>query len=189
MKIRFPNDNDPRILLNIYAQYINTPVTFEYALPTVQEFSDRIAEISRFYPYLVCEENNRIIGYAYAHRHMQREAYQWGAELSVYLDQSFHSRGAGKKLYNTLIEILKLQGIRTVYGIVVVPNMKSESLHKTLGFKIAGTCHNAGYKAGKWWDVMWFEKNIAGYDSAPEPIIPIQKLPELQIQEILSSFI
>lgn len=179
--------SDSPALLAVYAQYIKTPITFEYALPAEHDFSERIIEISSCYPYLVCEENGIVIGYAYAHRHMEREAYQWNAELSVYIDQNFTAKGLGKKLYQMLIEILKLQGIKTVYGGVTFPNAKSEALHRVLGFTILGIYHNAGYKDGKWHDVAWFEKQIAPYDKSPCPIRPIRDIPEKQLQVILSS--
>lgn len=185
MLVRLVVPNDSTALLNIYGQYIETPVTFEYVLPTEQEFANRIAGISKCYPYLVCEENKQIKGYAYACRHLERAAYQWNAELSVYLDRSFTSRGLGKKLCRILIDILKLQGVRTVYGGVVVPNAKSEALHKSLGFEAAGVYPNMGYKCGKWRDVIWFAKQIAPYDVDPQPIIPIGRIPEEQIQKII----
>jgi len=187
MAIRFGTPDDGPELLKIYAQYIDTPVTFEYALPTEEEFSKRIADISGFYPYLVCEENSRIIGYAYAHRHMEREAYQWNAELSVYLDPSFTSKGLGKKLYAIVIEMLKLQGIKTVYGGVTLPNEKSEALHKALGFMVLGTYHNAGYKDGKWHDVAWFERAIAEHDASPRPVVSINSVPREQLNKIILS--
>lgn len=187
MIIRFAKPDDSAALVKIYAQYINTPITFECVLPTEREFSERIAGISGFYPYLVCEEYGGIIGYAYAHRHMEREAYQWNAELSVYLEPSFICRGLGKRLYTILIEILKLQGIKTVYGGVTVPNEKSEALHNALGFQVLGTYHNAGYKNGKWHDVMWFEKAIAPYEISPKPIVAIGCIPEEQLRNIILS--
>lgn len=185
MTIRFAGPADSAALLKIYANYINTPVTFECVLPTEQEFAERIIAVSGFYPYLVCGESNRIIGYAYAHRHMERDAYQWNAELSVYLDPSRISRGLGKKLYGILIAMLKLQGIKTVYGGVTVPNKASEALHKGLGFRILGTYHNAGYKNGKWHDVVWFEKALAPYDVPPQPIVSIRHIPQGQLDNII----
>lgn len=187
MIIRFATPEDSPAIVAIYAQYINTPITFEYSLPSEYEFSKRIAEISSVYPYLVCEKEGRITGYAYAHRHMEREAYQWNAELSVYLSASCVSRGLGKRLYTVLIEILRLQGIKTVYGGVTVPNQKSEALHKALGFTVLGTYHNAGYKDGRWHDVMWFEKAIALYDDLPRPIVSIACISAEQLQQIISS--
>lgn len=186
--IRFAQPADSAAILDIYARYIETPITFECVLPTEQAFSKRMADISAFYPCLVCEENSRIVGYAYAHRHMERQAYQWNAELSVYLDPSFTSKGLGKKLYAILIEMLKCQGIRTVYGGVTVPNEKSESLHRAMSFSVVGTYHHAGFKNGKWHDVIWFEKAIAPYDLFPAPVVSIKSIPESQIREIISSF-
>ena len=184
--IRFATPADSRELLNIYAQYMTTPITFEYALPSEQDFSARIAHISASYPYIVSENDGKITGYAYAHRHMEREAYQWNAELSVYLDPHATSKGLGKRLYGILISILALQEVRNVYGCVTLPNAKSEALHKSLGFRTVGVYSNAGYKDGNWHDVGWFEKSIANYDSPPNPFVPISSLPLGSLQKIIT---
>lgn len=184
MRIRFASEDDSRALLNIYGQYINTPITFEYILPARDVFARRIADITGKYPYLVCEKNGTTIGYAYARGYGERAAYQWNAELSVYLDQSFTGKGIGKRLYRALIDILRQQGIKTVYGVVTVPNEKSEQLHLSLGFKTLGIYHCTGYKCGKWHDVQWFEKQIAPYDSEPAPIVPIHKISAAKIESI-----
>ncbi|MBQ4132137.1 MAG: N-acetyltransferase, partial [Desulfovibrionaceae bacterium] len=100
MLIRFAEPGDSAALLKIYNQYMATPVTFEYVLPSTEEFAERIASISKDYPYLVCEcRDGKVVGYAYAHRALLRAAYQWNAEMSVYLDRNFTSRGLGKRLY------------------------------------------------------------------------------------------
>ncbi len=185
MVIRFVKTEDSGALLKIYAQYIDTAITFEYVLPTVQEFSKRIEHIRRDYPYLVCEEDDHIIGYAYAHRQMERAAYQWNAELSVYLDNSHTSKGLGKRFYCILMDILKLQGIKTVYGGVSMPNEKSEKLHESLGFSRLGTYHKTGYKSGNWHDVTWFEKEIAPYSIEPAPIRPISEISDEKLESII----
>lgn len=185
--IRFAAPADSRALLAIYAQYITTPITFEYVLPSEQEFAGRIASISSCYPYIVCEEGETIIGYAYAHRHMERQAYQWNAELSVYLDTAATSRGLGKRLYGVLIQMLALQEVRNVYGCVTLPNARSEALHKSLGFRTVGVYTNAGYKNGTWHPVGWFEKTIAAYDSPPNPLVPISNVPQDVLQEIMTN--
>ena len=133
MNIRLARSGDSAALLRIYAQYIDTPVTFEYTLPSENEFAARIGAISAEYPYLVCEEDGETLGYAYAHRQAEREAYQWNAELSVYLDPASTSRGIGARLYRMLLDILLLQGVRTAYALVTLPNRKSERLHASLG--------------------------------------------------------
>lgn len=186
--IRFAAPADAEALLFIYAQYIDTAVTFEYTLPSVREFRERILHISESYPYLVYERDGEILGYAYAHRYAEREAYQWGAELSVYLDRNMLSRGLGTRLYTALIELLKLQGVRTVYGLVTRPNEKSDRLHAAMGFTDAGATHNAGYKAGKWRDVTTYEKAIAPYDDNPAPPVSIGRADAAQIRSILEKY-
>lgn len=188
MTLRFALPSDSPALLAIYAQYIDTPITFEYTLPGPQEFADRIAGISRWYPYLLCEEEGRAVGYAYAHRPWAREAYQWNAELSIYLAPSVVGQGLGRKLYRTLIELLRLQGIRTAYGCVTLPNPESEGLHRSLGFYLTGTYHDAGYKCGKWHDVGWFEREIAPHDVIPAPIRPFSEVPAVQVDAVLQTF-
>ena len=188
MKIRFVSAADSAALLQIYAQYIDTPITFECELPSKEAFAARIRDISREYPYLVCEEGGRIVGYAYAHRQRERAAYQWNAELSVYLDGAYTGKGLGKNFYQILMELLRFQGIRNVYGCVTLPNEKSEGLHVSMGFERSGTFHNTGYKCGKWQDVAWFEKAIAPYGTEPVPIVPICSLPVEKLETILPPY-
>lgn len=91
MALRLATPMDAPALVGIYGQYIHTPITFEYELPSPREFQDRITHTLEDYPYLVWEENGTPVGYAYAHRFKERAAYQWGAELSVYVAQGHTS--------------------------------------------------------------------------------------------------
>lgn len=186
--IRPASEKDAASSLKIYAQYINTAITFEYTLPTEQEFARRIAEIHAEYPYLVCEEAGRLIGYAYAHRQKERAAYQWNVELSIYLDRCATSKGVGHRLYAALIELLSVQGIKTVYGNVTLPNLKSERLHETFGFRRLGIYRHAGYKCGAWHDVVCFEKALSPYRPDPKPVIPMDEIPEETKQEIFAKY-
>ena len=188
MIIRFANISDSLQLLKIYSQYIQTPVTFEYGLPTEQEFAKRIQNITKEYPYLVYEDQGKVIGYAYAHRQFDREAYQWNAELSIYLDQAYTSRGLGKKIYCALIELLKLQGVRNIYGGVTIPNEKSEKLHLSLGFHCLGVYRKTGFKCGQWHDVAWFEKEITPHNQGPSPLLTIRELPEENITAVIEKY-
>lgn len=185
MKLRFALPEDVPSLLSIYERYISTEITFEYVLPSREEFARRVASISEFYPYLVAEENGTLLGYAYAHRIAERAAYSWGAELSIYLHPDAAGQGLGRRLYGVLMELLRLQGVRTVYGLVSSPNPASEGLHRSLGFRLMGVQQKAGYKNGRWIDLLWFEKSIAPYDPAPAPIIPVGQLPDLLVQNSL----
>lgn len=188
VNVRFARPEDSAALLAIYAQYIEKPVTFEYDLPSEAAFAARIRDISQVYPYLVCEEKERIVGYAYAHRAWARAAYQWGAELSVYLDRDCTSRGVGRRLYGALIALLRLQGVRTAYGCVTLPNEKSERLHLGMGFVMNGVFHKAGYKCGQWHDVGWFEKALAPYEADPAPLRSIHEADAEAVAQILKAF-
>ena len=188
MNIRMAAAADSEALRDIYGQYIDTPVTFECTLPGKEEFRRRVLEVLARYPYLVWEEDSRILGYSYAHRQMEREAYQWNAELSIYLHKEHTSKGMGKRLYGALTELLKLQGVKTLYGGVTIPNEKSEGLHKSLGFQVIGVHHNTGYKCGRWHDVVWYEKAILPYEDSPAPIVPVGEIPQQKIDEILKRF-
>lgn len=176
MNVRFASEADAPALLAIYEQYIHTSVTFETELPSPEDFRERIRSISQTYPYLVLEDNEKILGYAYAHRFRERAAYDWIVELSIYLDESCRGKGLGPKLYGLLMNILRLQGVKTAVGCVTCPNPRSEGMHTAMGFRLMGVSACAGYKNGRWHDVSWFEKALASYDVPPAPVTPIGKV-------------
>jgi len=186
--LRFAVPDDAEALRAIYAQYIGTSVTFEYDLPTTEAFRRRVEDIAAEYPYLVWEEDGVILGYAYAHRYRERAAYQWGAELSVYLDRGARGRGLGAKLYGGLMALLKLQGVRTVYGVVTQPNARSDRLHTAMGFTVAGVVRNAGFKNGAWHNVTTFEKPIGTFDGAPAPLKSIRDIDPAAVASILKQY-
>ena len=100
--IRTATSQDAKALLDIYAPYIqNTAITFEYEVPSLQEFTDRITQTLQKYPYIVAVSDNKIVGYAYAGAFGKRTAYTWTAEVSIYIAQNFRKMGIGKKLYET----------------------------------------------------------------------------------------
>lgn len=184
--LRTAREKDAEALLSIYAPYVeNTAVSFEYETPSVLEFAERIREISRDYPYLVCEADGQITGYAYAHRLFAREAYQWDVELSIYLSPQFQKRGIGSRLYVSLISLLRMQHIRNLYALVTSPNMASERLHAQFGFTLAGVYHKAGYKCGNWHDVLLFERPLIEESQMPSPFLPFFKLDSDKILNVL----
>ena len=188
MTLRFARESDAAALLGIYAQYIDTSVTFEYELPDEAEFAARIRDTLLTYPYLVCEEDGRIIGYSYAHRYRERAAYGWCTELSIYVDRTCHGKGVGRALYVALEKMLLLQGVHSTYAIVTQPNEKSDAFHTAMGFTAVGRQTKVGYKAGAWHDICIFEKLIAPFDTPPAPLIPITQLKE-KAEEILRRYV
>lgn len=188
-RIRLASNADAEELLAIYAPYVrDTAISFECEVVSPAVFAQRIERICREYPYLVCIADDQIVGYAYARRQMARAAYEWNAELSVYLAPAFTGRGIGRALYGALMALLRLQQVHTVYGGVTLPNPASERLHLSLGFRRLGVYHRTGYKCGKWHDVAWFEKQILPYLADPLPFRPITALEPGQIDAILKDF-
>ena len=170
--IRRAKAEDGAALCAIYAPYItDTTITFEYEVPTDAAFSDRIRETAAQFPYLVCEKDGGIIGYAYAHRIRERAAYDWDAELSIYLAQGTHGHGVGTTVLACLIDLLELQGLRHLYSCVTLPNEKSIRMQRKLGFEDAGVWHDSGWKFDGWHDVAWLEKHIGSHEGTPLPVL------------------
>lgn len=176
IEIRLAAPHDYPHMRNVYANYVSTPRTFEYELPSEQEFNERFEKITSNYPCLVARHGKNFLGYCYAHEQAQRPAYQWNAELSIYLSPQAVGKRIGSGLYESLIEILKGQNIKMVYAKVTRPNPASEGLHRSLGFEIMGIQKMAGYKNGAWHDVLWYEKIIGEHGDNPQHFMPIKKL-------------
>lgn len=185
--IRLAVQNDCSSILDIYAPFVtDTAVTFEYKVPTANEFGERMAGIQKMYPWLVLETGGRIAGYAYASRFSEREAFDWSAELSIYINPEFHGKHLGKALFSALLEILKLQGFCSVYSGVCVPNVKSEALHESFGFEEMAVYKNIGYKLGSWRDLKEYGLKIGDYVKSPEKP---RQITEVSITEEFKSII
>ncbi len=130
-EIRLITENDIASALEVYRPYVlNTAITFEYEVPTIEEFTQKMNTIIPEYPWLVCVHKDEVIGYAYGSKHRYRTAYQWSPESTVYLDGRFHGQGIARVLYETLFELLKLQGYINVYAGVG----KERSFSRGIGF-------------------------------------------------------
>lgn len=188
MKLRMAGPGDGEALLSIYRPYIKTTVTFEYECPGLEEFQERIAHTLAAYPYLLAEEKGEVLGYAYGHRLAQRAAYDWSAELSIYLKENVRYGGLGAQLYGALMELLALQGVRTAFALVTDPNPASQRFHEKMGFHLSGIQHNAGYKNGHWLGVAIYERPVGHYTAQPGPVIPVWQLPQDQICQVLERY-
>ena len=168
MKIRSANTADAARILEIYAYYVeNTAISFEHETPTPDEFADRLASTLTKYPYLVIEDNDEIVGYAYAGPFKTRAAYDRSCEVSIYLDRNSRGKGHGRALYGELEKRLKNAGILNLYACIASPidedeylTANSEQFHAHLGFVRVGEFHKCGYKFGRWYNMVWMEKII-----------------------------
>lgn len=178
--IRTATLEDAKDLLEIYTPYVkNTAITFEYEVPSEEEFKKRIEYILEKYPYLVAENKGEIVGYAYASSFHSRAAYQWGAETSIYVKENQRNLGVGKSLYQELERILKLQNILNLNACIAYPETEDEHLtknsvqfHQHLGYELVGEFHKCGYKFNRWYNMVWMEKHIGDHLENPMPIIP-----------------
>ena len=168
IKIRLATVEDAEDILKIYEYYVlNTAISFEYAIPTLDEFKTRIKKTLKKYPYYIALIDDKIVGYAYASTFGEREAYKYSVELSIYIDKDYKRKGIGRLLYDTLEQELKTNGITNLYALIVTQrkedkylNFDSENFHKSLGFKQVGKCSKCGYKFNRWYDVIYTEKII-----------------------------
>ncbi len=153
--LRFAAPSDAAKFVEIYRPYVEkTTVTFEYDVPSTAEFERRITSFSEDFPFILCEVDGDIAGYAYAHKYGERFSFRFSAELSVYIAQDFRGVGLGKLLYSALIDLLTVQGYKNLYALVAAPNPASFALHETFGFKEIGRANGVGYKFGKWIDLV-----------------------------------
>lgn len=177
MNIRIATSDDAKELLNIYKYYVeNTAITFEYDVPSIEEFSERIKNTLKKYPYLIAENEDGIYGYAYASAFKSRQAYDWAVETSIYVKNGDSRHGVGTLLYNELEKYLKMQNIINVNACIAYPNEKSEEFHKKFGYKTIAHFTKCGYKFGKWHDMIWMEKFIGEHTDNPKDVIPFSEL-------------
>ena len=176
--LRTARPSDAERLVEIYAPYVtDTAITFEYEVPSVEEFRGRIEKTLEKYPYIVAEQNGRILGYAYASAFARRAAYNWSVELSIYLDMEIRRQGIGGRLYKAMEEILKEMHILNMNACISWPKAEDEYLtknsvqfHEHMGFRLAGEFHDSGYKFGRWYNVVWMEKMIGDHPENPKPV-------------------
>ena len=159
--LRLATEKDVPEILEIYAPYVeNTTVSFEYDVPCRRSFLQRFYDITAQYPWLVWEEDGRILGYAYASAPYSRAAFAWCAEPSIYLREEAKGRGIGKKLYTVLEKLLDLQGYHMLYALITAENTASIRFHEKNGYKFSVEFPNCGYKFGRWLGLVWMEKPI-----------------------------
>lgn len=165
--IRKVNESDYIDILEIYSYYVaNTAVSFEYDVPTKEEFRERVKKISERYPYIVAEDNGKVIGYAYASDpYNERAACKWDSDVSVYIREDYHGKGVGRRLYSLLERMLKMLGFVTVYALVTGENTDSCRFHERLGYEMVGNLPNTGFKLGRWHSIYFYSKHIAELDA------------------------
>lgn len=186
IQIRVAAERDAQELLGIYAPYVEqTAITFEYEVPSVEEFAERIRNTEKKYPYLAAALGEEIVGFAYAGVFHERAAYDWAVETSIYVKRDKRGLGIGRKLYDALESILKEQGILNLYACIAYPQREDEYLtkdsvkfHEHLGYRPVGEFHQCGYKFNRWYDMVWMEKYIGAHEEIQQEVKPFGALQE-----------
>lgn len=184
LEIRTATIDDAEEILAIYAWYVtDTAITFEYDIPSPEEFRGRMERTLQKYPYLVAVLDGRIAGYAYAGPFVGRAAYDWSAEMTIYLARDLRGRGIGRRLYEALEDALKKMGVLNFYACIGYPETDDEYLtknsaqfHEHLGYRLAGRFHKCGRKFNRWYDMIWMEKIIGEHREAAA----VRPYPEVQ---------
>ncbi|OBG29678.1 GNAT family N-acetyltransferase [Mycobacterium sp. 852002-51057_SCH5723018] len=172
-RVRAATAADAAACLDIYRPYVlDTAISFETDVPTVEEMARRIAGA---HEWLVLEVDGAVTGYAYAHQFNSRAAYHWSVETSIYLARERHGSGGGRLLYTELLRRLAERGFRRAFAGIAQPNDASNGLHRLFGFRPVGRYPRVGWKLGAWHDVEWWQLDLLGEDDdadadPPRPI-------------------
>lgn len=161
MHIRHYTPSDAAAICDIYNHYIeHTVITFEEIPLTLAQMQERIAAYTQLYPWLVCEDEGKVLGYAYASKWKERIAYKHTAEITVYLKHDTTQKGYGSALYSELIAQLKTRGCHVLLGCIAIPNEASVRLHERMGFEKVAHFAEVGRKFDRWLDVGYWQKTL-----------------------------
>jgi L-amino acid N-acyltransferase YncA len=176
-RIRLAEIADAPAIQAIYAPIVeNTFISFELNPPTVTEMEARITKTLKQWPWLVCLHDDTLVGYAYASQHRERAAYQWAADVSVYVEEARRGQGIGRALYTALFEVLRAQGYFHVFAGIALPNAGSVGLHEAMGMTPLGVYRQVGYKLGGWHDVGWWQAQLQPLTDSPQPPQPVSEI-------------
>jgi len=164
----------------IINRYIETSVAHFGDRPqTADEWLADLEVHQERYPWLTAERDGVIGGLAYAKPFNTRAAYDWTAEVSIYLRDGLQGQGLGSALYGRLITLLDAQGYRCLIAGITTPNDGSVRLHERFGFEHLGTLERVGYKYGAWRNVGSWQRLVGPLDdSEPTPIRPVSEVYE-----------
>ena len=175
---------DIEALLKIYAYYVrNTAITFDYEVPVLEEFKERIMRLVKKYPVLVAESSGKILGYAYADCFKNKQAYDWAVETTIYVAKECKKMGIGRLLYGELERFLKAQNIVNLNACIAYTEEEDEYLtndsvrfHERLGYRMVGEFRQCGYKFNRWYHMVWMEKHIGEHLKVQPAVIDFENL-------------
>lgn len=166
--LRLAREDDAEQIAAIYAPYATgTAVSFADHAPTAEEYRSRIRTTTARLPWIVCECDGIVAGYAYASPHRVSPAYRWSVETSIYVHPEHQRVGIGRALYAALLEALRLLGYHRAFAGITDPNPASIGLHEAVGFERFAAFDEVGYKLGAWQSVIWMAYRLGNDDYPP----------------------
>ncbi len=191
--IRPASPEDAEALLNIYAPYVReTAITFEYEVPSLEEFRGRIEDTLKRCPWLIAEAEGGVLGYAYTGPFKARAAYDWSVETTIYLKADCRRQGIGRRLYQALEAVSRAQNVQNLYACVAWPETEdfrltrnSAGFHAHMGYRMVGEFRRCGYKFGTWYSMVWMEKLLGDPPAKPGPFVPFPELSPCLLSHIL----
>lgn len=164
---------DGAAVADIYGPYVRyTAVSFEADVPTAAMMADRIEATLPTHPWLVVERDGAVVGFTYAGKHSQRAAYRWTVDVTVYVNRDECRGGVGRQLYGALLTTLRMQGFRSAFSEIVLPNPGSVRLHEAMGFRNLGVHKDIGHKLGQWHDIGYWRLGLSESSTPPEEPVP-----------------
>jgi phosphinothricin acetyltransferase len=169
IKIRTATIDDAGAIAAIYAPYVaSSAVSFEDVPPPPHEIARRMNDTIDHFPWIVAESGGVIMGYAYANRFRDRNAYRFACETSIYVAGDLHGQGIGHSLYRVLLDTLTEQGFTQAVAWIAMPSQSSVELHESIGFKRTGFLGSIGFKHGEWRDIAIWQKTLIPVNGPPE---------------------
>jgi phosphinothricin acetyltransferase len=168
--IRPSRNEDIATITAIYRHHVLTGTgTFEIDPPSEADMASRRADVlSKGLPYLVVEDEGRVIGFAYCNWFKPRPAYRFSAEDSIYMAPDAHRKGMGRALLAELCSQAERAGVRKFLAVIGdSANAGSIGVHTALGFNHVGVLKSCGWKFDRWLDVVMMEKPLGAGDSRP----------------------
>ena len=186
--LRKASPDDAAALLEIYSYYVkNTAITFEWEVPSLDDFRERIKNTLRSFPYIVAERDScsegggrEILGYAYASAFKARAAYAWSVESSIYVKNNCRQAGIGRQLLQELENCLRKQNYLNINACIACagkdkndPYITDASIrfHEKMGYRLVGEFTDCGFKFKRWYNMVWMEKMLGEHSSEPPAII------------------
>lgn len=172
--IRAARPEDAAAIAAIYAPFVlSGTVSFENDAPDTRQMRARMTASDGYYPWIVAtngDEDGGVLGYAYAGQFRDRPAYRYVVETSIYVAGAVQGQGAGRLLYEALIDTVRAQGFTQAIGAIALPNDGSIRLHESVGFRRAGAYRQVGFKQGQWIDVGFWQCELND-STVPPPVV------------------